>query len=984
MTEHKETIKPKILIVEDEAIIAIDLKSCLEQLGYTVLAHVDSAEKALKLAEQDPPDLVLMDIVLKGRMDGIEAGDIIRSRWGIPVVFCTAYADQERLERAKLVRPFGYILKPFQDNDVKVTVEMALYVSKVDRERRKAEEALKESEGKYRLIAENMADIIAVLDMNLRFTYISPSIRRIRGLTVEEAVEQTLDQALTPESRKIVLAAFEEEMNLEAGGTADPDRIRTLEVEEYRKDGSTIWMEVGFSFLRDENQIAFGILSVSRDISERKRIEKALHQSEDQYRDLVEFSRDLMCIHDLTGKILWVSEEPIRILGYEKDVILRMNIRDFLPSDRKDEFDEYLATIRSQGVASGLLKTYTAKGEKRIWEYYNTLRTEGVAEPVVRGMARDITERKLAEEALQKSEAQLRAILDATPFPIALVDVQDNNIDFWSRSALTLFGHTAATAPEWYQIAYPDPDYQREVIDRWKSFLEIARESRQTINTGEYRVTCSDGSVRICELYATFLAERLIVTFNDITERKRTEEAVQESEKRYRELYDFLPIPVYEMDFEGNITSVNRAVYETFKGTEEDLKKGFKAWQLLSPEETERSIRNIQRMLKGEQLAGAEYTLKRLDGSVFPALIISSVIYRDGKPVGLRGAIVDITEHKRAKKALNESENKYRLLADNVNDVIFVLDMNLNYTYVSPSVKILRGYEPEEVLKLPSIETLTPSSWDLAMRTLSEIMALEKSGSREIPLSRTLQLEMRRKDGSTVWTEVKFSFIRDENQRPLGILGVTRDITLRNQVEKTLQETIERLRKAVNTTIQVMVSSVETRDPYTAGHQTRSADLARAIAAEMGLSQDKIEGLRIAGSIHDIGKLSIPAEILSKPTKLSELEFSLIKEHAHNGYEILKNVESPWPLAEMVYQHHERMDGSGYPRGLKGVDILLGARILAVADVVEAMASHRPYRPALGIEAALGEIEKNKGILYDPEVVDVCLRLFKDRAYKFG
>jgi HD-GYP domain-containing protein (c-di-GMP phosphodiesterase class II) len=208
-------------------------------------------------------------------------------------------------------------------------------------------------------------------------------------------------------------------------------------------------------------------------------------------------------------------------------------------------------------------------------------------------------------------------------------------------------------------------------------------------------------------------------------------------------------------------------------------------------------------------------------------------------------------------------------------------------------------------------------------------------------------------------------------------------ITKRKRAEEELQRTLGSLRNAVGATVQVMVSAVEKRDPYTAGHQSRSADLARAIAGEMGLSQDSIDGIRMAGSIHDIGKLSVPAEILSKPTKLTELEFSLIKEHSRNGYEMLKDVESPWPLAQIVYQHHERMNGSGYPRNLKGDEILMEARILAVSDVVESMASHRPYRPALGIERALEEIEKNRGILYDDAVADACLRLFREKGFQF-
>jgi HD-GYP domain-containing protein (c-di-GMP phosphodiesterase class II) len=245
-----------------------------------------------------------------------------------------------------------------------------------------------------------------------------------------------------------------------------------------------------------------------------------------------------------------------------------------------------------------------------------------------------------------------------------------------------------------------------------------------------------------------------------------------------------------------------------------------------------------------------------------------------------------------------------------------------------------------------------------------------------------LDWQIIRKDGTKRYVEASVSLQKDSSDKPIVFRGIVRDVTERKLADVKLRQTLDSLNNAVGATIQVMVSAVEMRDPYTAGHQLRSANLACAIAKEMELPQDKIDGLRMAGSIHDIGKLSIPAEILSKPTKLTNTEFSLIKEHSQSGYEMLKNVESPWPLAQIVYQHHERMDGSGYPRNLKGDEILMEARIMAVSDVVEAMASHRPYRPGLGIDAELAEIEKNKGIYYDNTVADACLKLFREKGYK--
>jgi putative nucleotidyltransferase with HDIG domain len=201
--------------------------------------------------------------------------------------------------------------------------------------------------------------------------------------------------------------------------------------------------------------------------------------------------------------------------------------------------------------------------------------------------------------------------------------------------------------------------------------------------------------------------------------------------------------------------------------------------------------------------------------------------------------------------------------------------------------------------------------------------------------------------------------------------------------EARLQQSFTQLRKTLEDTVNSLASAVGQRDPYTAGHQQRVTKLALAIGVEMALPQEQVDGIRIAGLLHDIGKIGVPAEILSKPTKLTDAEFLIVKGHTTVGYDILKGIDFPWPIARIVGQHHERLNGSGYPYGLKGPDILLEAKILAVADVVEAMSSHRPYRPARGIEAALDEINKNRGLLYDAAVVEACLRLFTEKAFKF-
>ena len=234
-----------------------------------------------------------------------------------------------------------------------------------------------------------------------------------------------------------------------------------------------------------------------------------------------------------------------------------------------------------------------------------------------------------------------------------------------------------------------------------------------------------------------------------------------------------------------------------------------------------------------------------------------------------------------------------------------------------------------------------------------------------------------------IYIEEKHKRNKREEEFLCSVADLLAGIIKRKQAEDEIRQNLHDLRQAIEGSIELTTLMVEAKDPYTAGHQQRVSLLSFAIAQEMNLSEKQIEGTRIAGLIHDLGKISIPSEILSKPGQITDIEFSLIKNHPQAGYDILKKVKFPWPIAQIVLQHHERMNGSGYPSGLSGEAILLEARILGLADVVEAISSHRPYRPALGIDAALEEISKNRGILYDPKVVDACLKLFKEKGFKF-
>lgn len=337
----------------------------------------------------------------------------------------------------------------------------------------------------------------------------------------------------------------------------------------------------------------------------------------------------------------------------------------------------------------------------------------------------------------------------------------------------------------------------------------------------------------------------------------------------------------------------------------------------------------------------------------------------------------DITGRKQAEKTLREEQQQSRQIIDTVRDAFISMDAEGIMTDWNPQAEKIFGWSREEALGLMA-ETIIPEEFREAhAKGLEHYLA---TGEGSI-LDQHIETTARHRDGHTI--PVELSIVPVHMDDAISFSAFIRDISARKKTQEALEKSHEQLRKSLICAIVAISRAVGARDPYTAEHQQRVSRLSRAIAQKMGLDRERIDGLRMGASIHDIGKIRLPAEILSKPSKLSSIEYAFIKTHAQVGYDILKDIAFPWPVAEIAWQHHERLDGSGYPQGLKGDEICLEARIVAVADVVEAMSNRRPYREALGIDAALKEIEAHRGTWFEPAAVDACLKLFREKEFSF-
>jgi len=444
----------------------------------------------------------------------------------------------------------------------------------------------------------------------------------------------------------------------------------------------------------------------------------------------------------------------------------------------------------------------------------------------------------------------------------------------------------------------------------------------------------------------------------------------------FRHIVEKMRDAVLVMTAGGNLIYANQAMADLY-GYDADELLAMNVEELRDPLTLADLPAQIEESLSDGVLF--ECSHKKKDGTTFPVEITSHKILINSSDYWL-SIIRNTTERKAIARNLPEHTLLLQAVIQLLPDAFSFKDMDFRYTLVNKALEDFLGVPAREIIGR-RIEDILPPEWAAQIRATDEDAFRSKAMIRH---------EQEFHHSVYRWMDSFKIPLQDAHGEMIGLIGISHDITalkLKDLAlsERTaaLEQSVLQLQKSWHQTIDVLATTAEAKDPYTAGHQKRVMQLSIAIGRELGLSEDILIGLRMAAMIHDIGKIKVPGELLSKPGILSALERQLINTHAFAGYEILKNLDLPWNVAEMVKQHHERFDGTGYPDGLVGDEILLNARILAIADVIEAMASHRPYRPALGIETALEEISQGSGTLYDPTVASACLTVFNKYGFVF-
>ena len=821
---------------------------------------------------------------------------------------------------------------------------------------------------------------------------------------------------------------------------------------------------------------------------------KELNKDED-FREIVDKIPDVLFVLDKDLRYTYWNQAASELVGIKENEMLGKSILDILPDNEKTQkeinvYKNVLKTKQSQTFTN----EYQTNGENLIFEIS--------AYPSLSGLiafARDITDRKKTEETIFRLEKELDAMYKNVPVMLLLVD-EERRVRKANAAALKFARRiegeiTGVRGGEALGCLYSLADPKGCGFSLNCKICGVRNTVLDTFKTGKphYHAEAElpfkiDGKKTILSLLVNTVPiehegkRMVLVSMDNITELKKSEEEVKNLSKIQEALIDNIPVLEYNVSPGGKILDCNKLTLKTLGYSSKGQLIGKPIITTVYPQASQEKAKKLfLKWKKQGWLKNEETRIVTKKGKILDVILNVNTLYdNEGKVLSTISTQLDITDRKKAEEDLEKAYLELDRIFNTSGDGMRLIDKNYNVLKVNRQFCKLSKFSQKENLKKKCYEAFPGPSCHKPSCSLKQVLSgidniekeeiMKRADNKEIPVlvsvnplknveRRTIgvvinykDISERRKSEQEIKSLAKFP---SENPNPVGRIDFEgkilygnkacklklkewkcriggdvplpirniinkmsaeksfntksidismgdriyeftiapvveagyvniygRDITDRKKAESELKSSYSKLQKILNDTINSLASIVEKRDPYTSSHQKRVTLLAIAISEELGLDKDRIEGLSTASRIHDIGKITVPASILSKPEIISSIEYDLIKAHPLSGYNMIKEIEFPWPVADIILQHHERLNGSGYPNGLNSKDMMLEAKILAVADVVEAMATHRPYRPALGMKKALEEIKKGKKKLYDSRVVDACIKIITEKKFK--
>jgi PAS domain S-box-containing protein/putative nucleotidyltransferase with HDIG domain len=926
--------------------------------------------------------------------------------------------DQRRIDPQKTPKHYEFQIKTRNGEirDVLLNADLIpgtqeSVVSLLDMtERNQVERALLESEEKFKFIFDNSV-IGKLLSYPSEEMYFNQAYCDMLGYTREELKHKKWQELVHPQE----FENFQKKMKALLSRESSSLHFMTRLV---KKDQSIVWANILLSIRFDKNNEPMYYFATIVDLTERIKIEEQLRESMNFQKVIFETTTLPTTILG-EDKTILISNRQFELLsGYTKEEIEgKKKWMEFVDPEYRSMMEQYHEKRRITPNEVPLqyeFKFIDRKGEKKdIFLSVNII--PGTMKSVA--CLFNITELKRNEKALQEANV----IINRGP---AVAFLWKNTsgwpVEFASENVDKLFGYSAKEFANG-QIAYTDTihhDDLARVASEVKKHSNI--EGLQSFTHEPYRIITKAKEVKWIEdiTYIRRGRHGEITHYEgivyDITARKMAEEKLQISENNYRSVVEHAPILMANFLPDGTITFVNKAYCDYF-GIPNEKIVGKTIYSSI-PEYERQSMRD--RLTNCSQETPLFVTENRVNKSGelrWMRWTNSAFFNEQGKVIYFQSYGQDIHERKRVDEllyALNQAavamgsafsvDEIFAVVANQLGELaitcqLFPVDetkkrfftkylhfdqkliamvekwLQIDHENYSFPIDIVEPYQ--NAIQEKKVIFIADTKY-LVKKVIPSVAAkLTDPIIKSFHSSKSIVTPLIVDDDVIGIFSVQSDHLREED---VPIFTVFAD-QLASAWKKV--ELLQDLKKTIDGTILTIAATVEMRDPYTAGHQTRVADLAVAIARKMNLSETQIESIHMAGIIHDLGKINVPAEILSKPGKISPLEFEIIKTHPQVGYDLLKKIKFPWPLAQIVYQHHEKMDGSGYPQGLKEDNIMIEARILCVADIVEAMSSHRPYRPSLGIDKALAQIRKDRGTLLDAKAVDACLELF-DQGYE--